>query len=371
MYVLQIVNGYLDSKLYELLFSALDKQSITNEIYVPVNQTKTFGVPLKNNVHISRCYNSFDRLFFFIKQRKMLLDVERKELTRNIDLVHAHTVFSGGYLARKIYKKHGIPYIVAVRNTDVNLFFKKLFFMRPIGLKVLNDAKQIIFLSPTYRENVTQTYIPAKYRASVLAKSQVIPNGISSIFFQNRLTERSRNSDTVRLIYVGNLSTNKNFETTVEAANILKNKGIDVEVTAVGEILEEKYRDLIEKNSFVKYYKKSPQSEIIRFLQQSDIFVMPSHHETFGLVYAEAVSQGLPVLYTKGQGFDGHFSDGTVGYAVSDSSPTELAEKIEAVLKNYAELSKNCLTLAERFQWDQIAEQYCEIYAVVTKGTLG
>lgn len=40
---------------------------------------------------------------------------------------------------------------------------------------------------------------------------------------------------------------------------------------------------------------------------------MPSHKETFGLVYAEAMSQGLPIIYTKNQGFDGQFPDGYVG----------------------------------------------------------
>jgi len=43
---------------------------------------------------------------------------------------------------------------------------------------------------------------------------------------------------------------------------------------------------------------------------------MPSITETFGLVYAEALSQGLPVLYTRGQGFDRQFEEGEVGYAV-------------------------------------------------------
>lgn len=41
----------------------------------------------------------------------------------------------------------------------------------------------------------------------------------------------------------------------------------------------------------------------------SDIFVMPSKPETFGLVYVEALSQGLPILYAKGEGFDGYFDE--------------------------------------------------------------
>ena len=43
---------------------------------------------------------------------------------------------------------------------------------------------------------------------------------------------------------------------------------------------------------------------------------MPSRYETFGLVYGEAMSQGLPIIYSKGQGVDGYFKEGTVGYGV-------------------------------------------------------
>lgn len=55
---------------------------------------------------------------------------------------------------------------------------------------------------------------------------------------------------------------------------------------------------------------------------------MPSFTESFGLVYAEAMSQGLPVIYSKGQGFDGQFAEGVVGYHVDAHDPEELCENI-------------------------------------------
>ena len=97
---------------------------------------------------------------------------------------------------------------------------------------------------------------------------------------------------------------------------------------------------------------------------------MPSHTETFGLVYAEAMSQGLPVLYTKGQGFDGHFSDGVVGYAVSDTDATNLAEKLKEVITHYDELSSNCIRMVNKFDWNAIAGQYKEIYDNLKRGKI-
>ena len=39
---------------------------------------------------------------------------------------------------------------------------------------------------------------------------------------------------------------------------------------------------------------------------------MPSKYETFGLVYPEAMSRGIPIVYTKNQGFDKYFEDGEI-----------------------------------------------------------
>ena len=89
---------------------------------------------------------------------------------------------------------------------------------------------------------------------------------------------------------------------------------------------------------------------------------MPSIHETFGLVYVEALSQGLSVLYTKNEGIDGIF-DEKVGESVH---PTHLQEIIDALRlllsqpNNYEALATNKFDL---FSWRHIATKYQEIYS--------
>ena len=65
----------------------------------------------------------------------------------------------------------------------------------------------------------------------------------------------------------------------------------------------------------------------------SDVFAMVSHHETFGLVYIEALSQGLPVLFTQGQGIDGTFSE-LVGVAARPSSVAGIRRGLEQIIDN-------------------------------------
>lgn len=361
MRVLQIANGYLKTRVYSLLCPALERRGVEETVLVPVKWGEQ--VPeLPDNVNAVPCFGELDRVLFFRKQKRMLRWLEENTDLGEFDVVHAHTVFSGGYTAYQIHKRYGTPYVVAVRDTDMNTFFRYMVHLRGVGVEILRHASKVIFLSSAYQKSLPEMYIPQKYRQEILEKSMVIPNGIDPMFLQQNAAPRTMDSNAVRLIYVGLLNSRKNPELTVEAVKLLRQQGHNVSLTMVGKIEDEKYRTMLEKNDFVTYYDRCPQEEVIGHLQNADIFVMPSHRETFGLVYAEAMSQGLPVLYTAGQGFDGHFPDGTVGFAVSDQDPAQLAEKILMTVEQYEALSKNSLRCVGRFDWDQIAEQYITIY---------
>ena len=92
---------------------------------------------------------------------------------------------------------------------------------------------------------------------------------------------------------------------------------------------------------------------------------MPSITETFGLVYPEAMSQGLPVIYTRGQGFDGQFKEGEVGYSVDAMNIEDIASKVIAIRGDFAEMSKRCINSINKFDWNRITNCYEKIYRSV------
>jgi len=77
------------------------------------------------------------------------------------------------------------------------------------------------------------------------------------------------------------------------------------------------------------------------------------------------LNQGLPVIYTKGQGFDEQFQEGMVGYHVDCFNAEEIANRIIDMSNNYEVLSKNCTKLYSKFDWQIISKNYRKLYGDV------
>ena len=107
--------------------------------------------------------------------------------------------------------------------------------------------------------------------------------------------------------------------------------------------------------------------KIRAFYDQADIFIMPSLRETFGTVYIEALSQGLPVLYTKGQGIDGYFEEGSVGYGCDPVDVSDAVDKVIRIANSYTSMSKQCIMASRQFCWEIVANQYNDVINTMRK----
>lgn len=363
MKVLHINGNYMGTVLHQTMVEHLDRLGVENTVFVPVCVLKKTSVTPNENVIISKCFQKFDRFNFYGKQRKIKNALEAKVNVENYDLLHAYTVFTDGNCAYGLWKKYNIPYVVAVRNTDVNAFFRYFPHLRKRGVEILKNASAVFFLSPAYKEQVLSKYVPKSQRESIAGKSYIIPNGIDDFWFENLQTEESRTChDPVRLIFAGRVDVNKNITTTQSAMKLLQDRGYHTHLTVVGKIADKAVFDRITQDGHTTYIPPKDKSELIHIYRGSDIFVMPSHTESFGLVYAEAMSQGLPVIYTKGQGFDGQFPEGEVGYHVNDESKEAVADGIEKIIGHYGEISGRCMKNTDKFRWVSICETYQSIY---------
>ncbi len=362
MKVLHLSSDLLFTPLYKELLSKIECSDIQCLMYSPVAY-KTIYNEMPSNVSISACFNKYDSFFYHSKQKKIFKDINQKIDIQQFDLLHAHFLFSNGFTAMKIKQKYNIPYLVAVRNTDINIFFRYMLHLRRIGIEILRNAQKIIFLSTTYREKLLKNYVPKRFKDEVLCKSEVIPNGIDPFWLAHVNTPKKLlDSKKLKIIVAGTIEKNKNHMTTLAACKILVDRGYDVQFVVVGRSLDNTLRAKLIREQIVQYIPNQPQEELIKLYRGSDIFIMPSVNETFGLAYAEAMSQGLPLIYTRGQGFDEQFEDGQVGYSVSCSDSQEITDKIVMIIEDYESISRRCIALAHKFDWNKIARAYTRIY---------
>lgn len=362
MRILHISNDYYNSGVYPTLHDGFEKAGITSAFFVPMS----YSDPRRDakGAIEAHCFNRFDRFFYMNKQRKVYNAMRHTIKEFRPEMLHGYFWFSGGISCLWAKKEFGIPYVLTIQNTDVNFIYKRLFHLRPLGWKILREAEHICFVSESYYKTVTESMVPKKYREEIKAKSSFVPFALDPLWIENANTEAHPvHNGPLRILTVGLVNESKNQQRTAKAIEILKSKGFDIEWTVIGATGSAAVDKEICKHPFTRRIGKIPMKDLIPEYRRADLFVLPSLAESFGLVYAEALSQGIPVIYSKGQGFDGQFPEGYVGYRVDATDANSIAKGIEDAIINYDTLQKNSVNAIKKFTQELVCNQSIKIYS--------
>lgn len=309
-------------------------------------------------IEYCNCLTTLDKVFFCNKTHKLTKYIEQTVDLSKVDCILAGTLYSDGAVAYLLHKKYSIPFSVAIRQTDVTHHMKWRPYLNGFIKRLLQRSKKIIFISPSYKQYVNKI---GDYQDKYI----VIPNAVNDFWFINSPKIKTVH-DPISIIYVGEITKNKNICSTILAVAELKKQGILLNFHIVGSGEEEENCRTLTKQMGIQkqvfFHGWQDKMEMIkRLYEQTDIFVMLSYRETFGTVYIEAISQGLPIIYTKNQGIDGYFEEGSVGYRCNPTDIDELVEKISQTIKRYPIISKNCFSESKRFTWETVANKYNEV----------
>lgn len=370
---LHIANDFSLTKVHKNLYSNLDILGVGQTVFNPIrkntpigNNKITFQQP-KSEIIYSKMLKKYHRIFFRNKINFLYQDLIKKCNPTEIDIIHATTLFSDGAVALKIYKAYKIPYIVAIRGTDVSLFLKyrpDLYFL----LKdILINASYIIFMGEALKRQFFKKKFVKLLEPKLKDKIKIIHNGVDNFWLSN-INNKKFNS-AKRILYIGRFDKNKNTLNLIKAILSLRKELPDIKLDLVGKggvneqeviTLSQKYKNLI--NFYGPIYDNK---ELQKIYLANDIFAMPSLSETFGLVYIEALTQGLPILCSKNQGVDGAFPI-QVGRYVNPKSIDSIKKNIKEMIMNYEtyELTKIDFT---QFHWNSIAKTYLKLYKKVCK----
>lgn len=367
MKVLHISNDFAGSKVHGNLVKVLDKCGIEQTVYVPLRSASDVGGNRLESERVDVVYSNIIKPWFkFVYHHKgkvLYRDMIRKIDVMKHDIIHAATLFSDGILAYKAFCQYGIPYVVAVRNTDYNDFIRLLKHTYPTGRKILQNASRVFFISKGIKQQFEKSTFVKPVLEKVRDRFVLLPNGVDDYWLDHvSLDPRIGH----QILYIGDFSENKNVARLIEAVLRLRGEAgfEDVGLTIIGggKNTTEKVQNKISQNTDCIHYlgKIYDKKRLAEVMSTCSVFAMPSIHETFGLVYLEALSQNLPVLYTKGQGIDGLFDD-TIGIGVNPLSVGEITEALKKILINRESYSNSHVDF-EHFRWNCIAGQYVQYY---------
>ena len=356
MKILHINCNYMSTALHQVMIEHLN-QLTDNDVFCPISEKTDIIVKSNDNVKAIKCFKKYDRYVFFYKQKKIIRTLLDNYKINEYDIIHAYTLFTDGNVAYEIHKKYNIPYVVAIRSTDFE-FFKYRPYLRKRGIKILRNASKIFFLSAVTKNKFFTQYISLNDQKELNKKIEIIPNGIDDFWFQNiNNANKKRNGNELKVICVAQLIKRKNILLLQEAINQMSN----IHLIVVGQNKNSKIYNKIISSNNTTYYKSMKKEELINLYRKADIFALVSVGETFGLVYAEALTQRIPIIYTKGEGFDGQIKDDYVGISVKPKIE-DIISAINKIADNYKEYSENTIKVIDRFRWNNIVKQYNNIY---------
>jgi glycosyltransferase involved in cell wall biosynthesis len=350
------------TKLFYNIFRYLSDFEVNQTVWVPHKKYHKIDIAerIEKVEYFSTGYQDiFDKVLFHRKIRKGIDKYDSMKNSLLGSVIHAHTLFSDGALAYEINRKKGTPYIVTVRSTDVNTFWKYFPHLHNYGRRIAQRASSIIFLGKNYRDTMIKRLFPENHN-DILPKVHVIPNGLDPFWSSHPPSCQKISGAEIRVLFVGSFIKRKNIKTLVNACSILRNNGENIILRLVGakrceDFLYSKTNAWIETLPFCK-----SKQDLSKHYRWADVFVMPSFNETFGLVYAEALSQGTPVIFTKGQGFDGWIKEGPCGYAVHPKNSLEISNHIK--LLHHKSSQYECIKSSHTFNWKIIVEKYMGLY---------
>ncbi|WP_299523664.1 glycosyltransferase family 4 protein [Winogradskyella sp.] len=373
MRCLHICNDLLGSKVHENLYFNLQNLGNSQTLYYPLRKNKIQKVEalnddLKNLLLISKPLNTSHRLFFRKKINHLFKDLKEQVDFSQYNIAHATTLFSDGAVALRIWKQYGVPYIVAIRGTDVNLFLKYRFDLYPLAKEIICNAKQLVFISDSLKKNFINSKFIATLNHYKIPNCQVIVNGLDPFWIQNTNKKKNLKRPT-KFLYIGKFNANKNVLRLVHAFLKInrEHKNLELNLVGHGGNQEKAIKKIAIKNEHCINFHGPiyDKKELQQMYLANDVFVMTSISETFGLVYVEALTQGLPILFTENQGIDGTFKE-RVGEAVNPKSINSIQQGLGKLFKNYHEYEIDKIDFS-KFSWNRIAKTYHDLYQTFLK----
>jgi D-inositol-3-phosphate glycosyltransferase len=299
------------------------------------------------------------------------------------DLIHAHYWMSG-LVGLDLKAKWGVPMVMMFHT--LGLVKNRITVLGELESderirgerRVLADADFVVAATPAERADLQWLYeLPS-------AKAKVIPPGVDLEQFHPMEKAKAKAElglplDERQILFVGRIEALKGIDTLIRAAHLLaKSSAIPFRVQVIGGDVEESLEQLGSEMSRLQTLVKSHglqtrvrflgsrrQRELPTYYAASDVVVMPSYSESFGMVALEAMACGRPVIASRVGGLAYLVQDGLTGFHVQEGNPEEMAERLMSLFSDKPTLEQMGMAArseAEKYSWEGTAIQIENLY---------
>lgn len=272
------------------------------------------------------------------------------------DILHAHFTHQG-YLGSLLKEKYCIPLVVTEHSSHVNKDNIRAELIEK-GNIAYKTADSLITVSPTLKKRIKEKFG---------VDSIYIPNIVDTSLFKYHPKEKKKE---FRFASTGHLIPIKGIETTINAFHKAFKDNESVSLTIFGEGNERKKIETLivglGLKDRIKLMGQTAREDMAKEYNNSDVFVLASKSETFGVSYIEALSSGLPVLATRCGGPE-VFVNNQNGILSDVDDVDGLAKNMQYIYDNVDKFDRQEISnkTREEFSSENIGKRIISIYESV------
>lgn len=284
-----------------------------------------------------------------------------------IDVLHVHYAIPhayAGFMAKQMLKAEGIdlPMITTLHGTDITLVGNHPNYKTAVSFSI-NNSDFVTSVSESLKQSTHSLFGTKK-------EIHVIPNFIEVKEFDHGDTPCKRSAmaskDEFIITHISNFRKVKRIDDVVSIFYGIQ-KEIPAKLMLVGDGPEKETaeRMALELGIYDKIIFFGNSNEIESILSYSDLFLLPSETESFGLAALEAMAMGVPVISSNTGGLPEVNEDGVSGYLSDVRDVDNMVKNALKILKDKDTLcgfKKNAREVAKKFSIDKVLPLYEELY---------
>jgi L-malate glycosyltransferase len=332
-------------EVYVITYPHKNIKNEPNKDYMDLEGVKVIGT---RGINIPGLRSVFYTLFGTIQ----LIKIVRKY---NIDVIHGHYLYPAGLIAvlGGIFTKKKV--YVTSHGSDMFCLYHQHKFMRPIIRFVLKRADVVLAVSESLKEEILKTKVKGiedKLRLNwnsvnidkfkpldddttdttdttvTSATSATTTTTTNKLEFKDEFNI-SKNKPII--LFIGNIIKRKNVATILDAKKLIKS---DCVVVVVGDgPLLNKLKEKVDKENIDDVIFTGARNDIPNIIQSSDLLILPSYSESFGLVLIEALACEKPVIGSNVGGIKEIITE-DVGLLIEPRDSKSLAKAVDSILSN-------------------------------------